>query len=471
MPALPHSKEGVVKVPEAGGAATAGPQAISAGNDGPPEAAGPPERPLPTVEEARALAERIAGDPRAAAALAHFLALASSGASVQPEGADNSIADRSGSSLTEEEPMYRWVSTKPYMHHRAWRVFFKTLDGQKKYETFASEDEALEFIETAGRRKLRGGGHPVEKLAEKFLEYRKRDLMPSSIETLEYRLDAIIRGRRAMPVEVFPWQRAWEQHIAEQSVDTQLGVRSTVRAFFRFCIEAGVLRREPLTDIKVRGRRRRGKKQLHIDEARRFEAEVFNDYADPLAAAAATMLYTASRPGEVMNLRVRDVDDGAAILWIHGTKTEASKDRVKVFEGLREVLLFHARDRKPDDFLFEFRPQRSRASANPAKSRTDALRRRMRQLCDKAEVPQVVPHSLRGLHATLATAAGETGEAVARQLRHTSFEVTKRHYLAPGSLAEAQLRKSLGEIRPATESGNHPGNQHRILVTGRKKVA
>ena len=45
---------------------------------------------------------------------------------------DNKIADGSGSS-DPEEPMYRWISAKPYRHHERWRVWFKTLDGERAY--------------------------------------------------------------------------------------------------------------------------------------------------------------------------------------------------------------------------------------------------------------------------------------------------------------------------------------------------
>ncbi|MBL9003243.1 MAG: hypothetical protein JNJ46_03300, partial [Myxococcales bacterium] len=46
------------------------------------------------------------------------------------------------------------------------------------------------------------------------------------------------------------------------------------------------------------------------------------------------------------------------------------------------------------------------------------------ELCDAANVPRVCPHSLRGLHATLAIEEGASGEAVARALGHTRFEIT-----------------------------------------------
>jgi hypothetical protein len=48
---------------------------------------------------------------------------------------------------------------------------------------------------------------------------------------------------------------------------------------------------------------------------------------------------------------------------------------------------------------------------------------------------------------------GSTTSAVVRQLGHTSFAVTKRHYVAPGALESvgaAQLGNALGNLLPAT---------------------
>jgi integrase len=52
-----------------------------------------------------------------------------------------------------------------------------------------------------------------------------------------------------------------------------------------------------------------------------------------------------------------------------------------------------------------------------------------RKLVEEAGVPVVCSHSLRGLHATLATAAGATSHVVASALGHSSPAVTHAHYI------------------------------------------
>lgn len=56
-------------------------------------------------------------------------------------------------------------------------------------------------------------------------------------------------------------------------------------------------------------------------------------------------------------------------------------------------------------------------------------------------VPQVCPHSLRGLNATLALEAGATSHHVAAALGHASFATTARHYADASTIANAGLRK------------------------------
>jgi integrase len=113
---------------------------------------------------------------------------------------------------------------------------------------------------------------------------------------------------------------------------------------------------------------------------------------------------------------------------VEAGKTEAARRRVEVAEELRPHLLAIAAEGQSLDYLFLLRPQRQRAGNNP-KAPTDALLRRVRSLCLAAGVSKVCAHSMRGLDSTLATAAGTTGHSVARALGHTSFAVTKRHYV------------------------------------------
>ena len=96
------------------------------------------------------------------------------------------------------------------------------------------------------------------------------------------------------------------------------------------------------------------------------------------------------------------------------------------------------------------RPLRKRLCSLCAKSRNWAQGMpcsKLRLFCRRAQVPQVCPHSLRGLHASLALQAGATGEMVAQALGHGSFQVTARHYATAESVAgsrAARVAEALG---------------------------
>jgi integrase len=170
------------------------------------------------------------------------------------------------------------------------------------------------------------------------------------------------------------------------------------------------------------------------------------------------MLYTGIRPGEAMTLKVRDLDDGATVLWVaaEGGKTEAAKRMVEVNPPAMGALLAElAAGRPATDYLFRFESQK-RNTTNALKSRTDALHRRFARLCKDAGVPVVVPHSMRGLHSTIAVERGATGRVVATAIGHTSFErITVPHYLAPGTVERARAKRVQNVLGPAA-SGEVP---------------
>jgi integrase len=168
------------------------------------------------------------------------------------------------------------------------------------------------------------------------------------------------------------------------------------------------------------------------------------------------MVYTGLRPGEVMALQIRDLDANASILWVEEGKTLASRRGVEIAEVFRPYLQAMAKGRGGEDYLFDFKLQRSRTCKDVRKRRVDALLRRTRALCKEAGVPVVCAHSMRGLHSTLAAGFGAIGHAVAMTLGHSSFTATtKRHYVNRDVLENASLRKNL-QVLQIAEGGNRP---------------
>jgi integrase len=355
---------------------------------------------------------------------------------------DNRTAETDGVLQTTEDPMYSWIAPNPYRHYHRFKVWFRDIEGDRKSLTFATEDEADTWI-AESQRLLVKDGRPIDDVVTAYLD-SLTDRKPSTLVTLRYRLASVISGRKRVPIQAFPWNVAWSEHVAKQSRASQVGILAALRGLVAY---AG-LRGAPLAGLVVKGIRKEGKDQLHIDEARRFVATALMA-ADPLALAAATMIVTGCRPSEVLGLRARDVDDGGAILHVYGTKTKKAKRPIPVDPAYQPILLGAATGKGADELLFDFIPERQRKSKDPGKAKRDALLRRVRSLCQAAGVKRVVSHSLRGLNATLRLTGGASDEAITRALGHVDISTTRRSYFAPGLAEQQDARRAHGRLLPS----------------------
>jgi integrase len=221
------------------------------------------------------------------------------------------------------------------------------------------------------------------------------------------------------------------------AVDSHRTVLGQCKRFFAWAVEQGYASQNPFAAVKPVGKPKVGKAQLRIDEARCFVAlAVEKAQAGDRAATCALMaLMLGMRASEVLCRTVRDLDDGGRVLWITKGKTDNARRRLHVPDVLRPLLHRLAEGKAPDDLLFGHSP------LHPGQPLTDAwLWSRIQKLCKEAGVPRVSTHSLRGLHSTLALEAGATSSAVAAALGHGSFQITAKHYAAPGTVDRMRSR-------------------------------
>ena len=230
------------------------------------------------------------------------------------------------------------------------------------------------------------------------------------------------------------------------STATQRARLTTARYFFSWAQKSGLCRQNPFAGVQPIGRMNVGKKQLRIDEARRFEAVCLKqaESGDTAAFGALLMIYLGLRQSEVAARVKRDIDDEGRVLWIPSGKTKNAKRRLKIPEHLRPLLLTLLTEKESEDRLF-YPPNRKRSSGY--------YWAHVRRLCRLADVPVICPHSLRGLHATLALEGGATADSVAKALGHGSFAMTARHYATESSVLDAQ------SSRVSSALAAHPDSQ------------
>ena len=71
---------------------------------------------------------------------------------------------------------------------------------------------------------------------------------------------------------------------------------------------------------------------------------------------------------------------------------------------------------------------------------------RVQPIRRRALSQSVCPHSLRGLHSSLAVKAGATSTYVAQALGHGSDAITLRHYIAPSAMDSARSARVSGVL-------------------------
>lgn len=227
----------------------------------------------------------------------------------------------------------------------------------------------------------------------------------------------------------------------------QMRLRS-VKTFFRWAVEQGYLPQSPFQHVKPVGKMNVGKPQLSLDEARRLTAHLWPraTAGEEGATALLTQLLLGLRSSEVLSRQTRDLDDAGRVLVIPFGKTGNARRRLAVDARLRPLLLRQAAGKAPDERLFG----RGRGYYSCF------LSRHLRIYCEEAKLPVVCPHSLRGLHSTLALEMGMTSSAVASALGHSSFEVTAKHYADPDRLRNARLRRVAEALGTEEESDRDP---------------
>lgn len=214
--------------------------------------------------------------------------------------------------------------------------------------------------------------------------------------------------------------------------DSHRNMLAETKTFLGWCVAQKHLRANPLEDVAGVGRRRHGKPQLRIDEARRWMAAALELAEREVGAVAALVsLVLGMRASEIILREARDVDDGGRLLWIPDAKTAAGRRTLEVPEVLQPHLVALAAGKLPTARLFGYHV-------------VGWVRAWVRQICDAAKVPVVCAHAMRGLHATLARGApGVTGRDVAAQLGHESPSTTDESYTSPTAIEEVRQRRVL----------------------------
>jgi len=349
-----------------------------------------------------------------------------------------------------------------------WRVVLVGADGRRVDSTFESEAEARGVVAStqrriaAARRSAVTVGDTIDRY-EVMMRDDKKNRKTSWAETGR-RLRLFFAAHVDLPVAMLTparCERAYEvlrteyvSPVTERRLadDSQMNMLAEAKTFGAWLAEGKMISANPLGSVKAKGRRsHHGKAQLRVDEARRWTAKAFElaDAGDNGAVAALIALLLGLRAGEITGRVVRDLDESGAVLWVPTSKTKAGVRTVEVPDDLRPYLLAQAKGKGPSAPLF--------AGTGGRPHWRDWVRKNVARICRLAGVPRVCAHSMRGAHASLTMARGETGHAVAVMLGHHSPSVTLASYAHPSAVAAGQAARLRQRLLPQSLPGPLPG--------------
>jgi integrase len=334
----------------------------------------------------------------------------------------------------------------PYPHRRGFRFRVTESPGVHRWApSAATETEARELAEAYAQGLAARGALTVSALCACYLAHlQTRGNKPASISSAAANL-ASLSDLHGLHITSITPQRAKDAYRAltqRMAVATHQATLRRWRALWAFAMEEGLAKTNPWLLVRPLGRPRKGKPQLTLDEAQKLSHLAEQERSDE-GLAVLLALHMGLRNGEVRGLNVRDFDLGR-LLRIQDSKTAAGRRVLEVPDFLRRPLQLRAAGRASDEPLL-----RNQLGRRPGRN---WLGLALVRLCALAGVPSVVPHSLRGLYASLHYEEGIDPNLTARKLGHRSAAVTRSHY----ATREAQHRGAEKQRAQARRQGRRP---------------
>lgn len=338
----------------------------------------------------------------------------------------------------------------PYKHGLGWRLIIRAEGKRVPTQVRASEAEVAAEKVALERRLIQQSGRTIRDALDLYREYlQRKGNKPSSIKTTLTRLTHFFPDvDLALPrLSARDGAKLYEARQAG-AADTHRNELAEAKTFLTWCVRQDFLRANPLSNVTGIGKRKRGKDQLTVDEARQLVAMALDRarLGDQGALAVALLVYTGLRATELVNLRKRDLDDAGRVVRVQPAmgaadhlKSASARRTVALPAALQDLLRRATKDMGRDALIF-------------AGHWRDWPNEQTGRLCELAGVPRVTAHGLRGGAATLATLATQDENAVARGLGHASPTTTRAHYIEPATLSQLQQERTASVLdRPAPQ--------------------
>ena len=228
------------------------------------------------------------------------------------------------------------------------------------------------------------------------------------------------------------------------SAATHQALLRNVKEFYRWLCKRKHATSNPFESVDPIGRVRVGKDQPRETDAKRLDSVLMEaaQKGDEGALALLVQIYLGLRPGEVLGLQVEAIERQGTKVSIARGKTKNAKRSLELYPEVAVLLWKHCAGRPGGQRVF--------AATLPRKPATNWMYKRLHKFCTVAGIPKFCPHSLRGLHSSLALASGATTHQVAASLGHASFSTTARHYADPAVIDNARAQRMVATLKSSS---------------------
>lgn len=323
-----------------------------------------------------------------------------------------------------------------------WRLqIYDPTTKKKKSVTAASREEALAVKTLLEAELQRHAPLHVHEAIEQYLDYKKPSVGAEWLALLADRLRAFLPN---LPVNQISSERAEQLYIAETQRIGKFGVIKAathqallrnVKEFFAWLVKKKLATSNPFQDVDPIGKASAGKEQPRETDAKRLDALLLSKAREGNEGALALLvqIYLGLRPGEVLNLKISAVERNGLKVSVKKGKTKNAERGLELYPDVAALLWAHCDGRPEEERVF--------AANLPKRPATNWMYKRLHAFCEEAGIRKFCPHSLRGLHSSLALKNGATSHDVAASLGHASFTTTARHYADPAVIENARLRR------------------------------
>lgn len=344
--------------------------------------------------------------------------------------------------LCEDGTVQIYGPYPPSKGRSRWRVQVYDPATQRKLSvTAASRAEALKLRDQLSAEVKSATPVRVYEVLEEFLDY-KRSVMSKErfVEEVRNKLTQLIPDG---PIQAITPQKAEGYYLNETKRIGKFGVLKPAthqmrlrlaKEFFAWLVRRGLASTNPFLHVEPIGRVNTGKPQPRETDAKTLDTLLFKraEDGDEGALALLVQLYLGTRPSEVLALTVGCCESSCTRIYVPGTKTKNARRKLELYAPVAALVARHCEGRPIGERLF--------AANLPSQPSANWMYKRLHRFCDEASIPRICPHALRGLHSSLALAAGATTHNVAQALGHASFSTTARHYATPESVANGRAK-------------------------------